>query len=302
MKKITATLIMILCSLSIYVIAPAEYEAGETDENDAAVTYAPLIADDAVFDGNFEANEPRLADGKQGIGNIENPDKFWAQNGYPSDISFAFEAGGEVLANGNAVSWWIIGIVNADETRKQEIVNLLSPDCVITFQNCNFSYNEREKAYNEILASNDANIRGAVMILNSENVFVEVAEPYEKEYAARFIRQYGSFVGVTNNIVAMDDAVAVMGGNGLDEGGGDVKKNSVWIWAVTAIFLVGAMSLIFVNRSRLVPVPQTTKGGVFANAAPIGKRGTVAAIKNDAQTPSDNVFAAVLREIDDEKE
>ena len=44
------------------------------------------------------SDAPLLRDGLPGRGSIEAPDKYWAANGYPDDVSYAYEAGGEMLA------------------------------------------------------------------------------------------------------------------------------------------------------------------------------------------------------------
>jgi hypothetical protein len=247
----------------------------------------------------MEAHEPRLADGTTGRGTIDAPDKYWAVNGYPDNISFAFEAGGEMLDDGTSVAYWEIGIVNADEASKQEIIDLVSPNCHITFRDCTFSYKQREAAFNEIYASCNDIVRDVQMILNSEVILVEIADGYEKEYARKYVEQYGWFVGVTNDInAAVNNAVE---GGGFDKG---IDKNNpfgIWFFPMCLIFLIGTATVVFFKRTRLIPAMQTANGNVVTGNAPVSTKQTIAAIKNSALTPSDDVFKAIMEKVNNEK-
>lgn len=307
MKRSIEILIILACVLSVPFTALAANEVPTQPQEDFLYTdkqpqyndKGPLPA--PVTDGEAPADEdtyeeqpnysdaPHLADGEAGRGSIEAPDKYWGENGYPDDISFAYEAGGEVLSDDTTVLWWVIGIVNADDNRKQEIIDMFSPNCIITFMDSKYSYNQREAAYNEIRASEDENIHGAIMVLDSEVVMVEISEEHLKEYAEKFNRQYGSFVVVTDDLDAAKEAVML--------GGGIDKDNNTWAWTTFAILLVGAASILFFNRTRLIPAMQTTRGTIVTQAAPISRKETIAAIKKNETAPSDGVFDSILLKI-----
>jgi hypothetical protein len=307
MKRFIAFLMILACILSVSITAFAANETPARAQDDILyIDKEPqadtLISDDmpassdapVVEDTYKEVPEngvtPRLADGEAGRGSIEAPDKYWAENGYPDDISFAYEAGGEVLPDGTSVSWWEIGIVDAEDSRRQEIINMLSSNCVITFIDCKYSYSQREAAYNEIRTSGDDSIHAAVMSLNTEQMWVEVSEEHLKEYAAKFNRQYGSFIVVTDDLnAAKDDALV---------GGGINKGNSLWVWTIFAILFMGAASILFFNRTRLIPAMLTTTGTVVTQSAPVSRKETIAAVKHNEIAPSDEVFNSILRKID----
>ncbi len=314
MKRFIAILMTLACILSVPITAFATNEAPTREQENILYTdkepyyidkepqadtpisdNAPASSDAPVDEGTYKEepnnnDTPRLSDGEAGHGSIEAPDKYWAENGYPDDISFAYEAGGEVLEDGTKVSWWEIGIVNADDSRKQEIINMLSPDCRITFVDCQYSYSQRQAAYNEIQTSEDDNIHGAIMVLNSEVVMVKISEEHLKEYAAKFNRQYGSFVVVTDDLDATKETSKV---GSMDKG------NSLWIWTIFAISLIGAAFIVYSNRTRFIPAMQTTKGTVVTQSAPVSRKETIAAIKNREVAPSDKVFNSILRRIDE---
>jgi len=292
MKKITVVLLVLVAAFALSTVAFAEPEVPNPE--------APTVAN-ADTDNISPSDMPRLADGAAGRGSEESPDKYWAVNGYPDDVSFAFEAGGEKLNNGDYVSWWIIGVVGAGDTRKQEILDTFSSLHIITFQNCSYSYSQREAAYNEIWASKDENIRNVVMGRNTESVFVEVTEEREKEYAAKYSEQYGSFVVITNDLTTTGEDTAVAGGD-LDQGMSKGSDYGIWLWTALAVLLIGAMSLVYFNRARLIPALQTANGNIVTAPAPVSRKNTIERVKNDTATPADTGFAAILRRINQKKD
>ena len=297
MKKLAVILVVLMyVSMSMTAFAQSEPDRGGIPRE----APTPNIEENSISEQDILAdsqdNTPRLADGKAGNGTIDAPDKYWAMNGYPDNISFAYEAGGEMLDDGTSLTYWEIGIINADEASRQAILDLLSPNCRITFRECQYSYNQREAAYNEIYASRNDIVLDVVMVRNSQNVFVAIADGYEKEYARKYIEQYGAFVGVTNDIATADDAIAGLGG--LDVGGNAKSGFYLWIWSLGAIFLIGMAAILFANRSRLVPAMHTANGNIVTGNAPVSRKQTIATIKNSAITPSDDVFKSIMEKVD----
>ncbi|MCL2672219.1 MAG: hypothetical protein FWF10_09340 [Clostridiales bacterium] len=249
----------------------------------------PVLEEDA---GPSTADEqpPRLADGAPGRGTVEDPPAYWAANGWPDNISFAYIGGSEQLADGTVVFWVEIGMVNANDTSRQAILDLVSPNCRVTFYDCSYPYKQREAAFNEIYASRSDIVTGVVLVLNAETVLVEIAEGYEKEYAQKYIEQYGSFVAVTNQLLHHTDAMT---------GAGDTGNNAqeLWLWTA-AILLIGAAAVLYMRRRRMVPAMQTNTGSTVADGAAPSRAQTVAAVKNSAQTPPDHVFTSVMERIE----
>jgi len=308
MKKLLTIYLVIAClfSFSATAFAAEETEIVNYDlliidgEQDTVgnTTAEPSAADAPVDEDTYYEETPavpdvRLSDGTPGRGSVDVPDKYWATNGYPEYISFAYEAGGEVLDDGTFIAYWEIGIVDADEDAKQEVIDLLSPNCRITFRDCGYSYNQRETAYNEIRAMDDEAVGAALMVLNSEVVMVEIADGFEKEYAKKFIEQYGSFIVVTNDIAAAQDSVTYEGG-GLSKG----DTNGMWLWTLCAVFVVGAAMLLFMNRTRLIPAMQTANGTIVAKNVAVSKKEVVAFVKDSEVSPSNDVFKAISKTID----
>jgi len=154
------------------------------------------------------------------------------------------------------------------------------------------------------------------MVRNSQNVLVEIADGYEKEYAKKYIEQYGAFVGVTNDIAATNNAEAGFGGleiagnakNGLEIGGnikngleidGNTKNGfNLWVLIFGGVLILGIAAILFTNRTRFVPAMQTTNGNVVTGNPPVSRKQTIAAIRNSAITPSDNVYNSIMEKIE----
>lgn len=152
---------------------------------------------------------PRLADGQPGRGKTEDLAAYWEQTGYPADVSYAFEAGGEVKEDGTVYHYWEIGLVGADEARRQQILDLASPQCLITFYSCTFSHSQKTQAYQALLslAEQDENIRQVIFTQNTQSVVVGVPEGLEKDYARLLIHQMGlgAVVSVTDERYIMTE-------------------------------------------------------------------------------------------------
>lgn len=73
-------------------------------------------------------------------------------------ISYAGDAGGEILDVDTIISYWEIGVIDANEAIKQEILYLLAPTCFVTFKDCTYSYAQRIAAFDGITALNDPNM------------------------------------------------------------------------------------------------------------------------------------------------
>jgi phosphoribosylformimino-5-aminoimidazole carboxamide ribonucleotide (ProFAR) isomerase len=145
------------------------------------------------------------------------------------------------------------------------------------------------------------------MSSDSEAVFVEVADGYEKEYAKKFIDQYGAFIVITNDAAAASDAAPALGGTlelggGLDKGGAVNHSLGTWFWAICLIAVVGIATLAYFNRARLVPALQTANGNVVTGGARVSRKQAEAAVKSSAVSPPGDSFKSIMERVDDPQE
>ena len=313
MKKLSIIIMAIMLCAGLSMAANAQNELYEVSVPDGQAVTVAIEAPMGLIEK--EAPVPNLADGQPGTGEIADIAAYWAKNGWPDNISFAYLAGGESPpynpdaggAPPAATAWWEIGMVNANEAARQEILALMSPDCRVTFWDCTWSYKQREAAFNEIYAMRDDIVRNALMSLNSEVVFVEIADGYEKEYAKKFIDQYGAFIVITNDAAAAQDAAPALGGTpelagGLDKGGTANHPLGTWFWAICLVFLAAVAMLVYFNRARLVPALQTANGNVVTGGARVSRKQTEAAVKNSALSPPGDAFRGIMERVDEPQE
>jgi hypothetical protein len=216
---------------------------------------------------NAYADIPILSDGIPGQGIIKNPVEYWETNGYPDNISFAFE-GGSMLENEINYSFWIIGIINDGKTNKQEIIDLFSPHCLVTFENSTYSYNERKAAYDGMLAMQDENIFDVIYMKNTDEVVVVVSEENFDRYTEILPAQFGGMVRVSDG---SDIGINTQAGgdNLLPPNIPNIitleNTTNLYFWIVSAIviFLCGTIAMMFVRRIRLTRVMQTNNGNAI---------------------------------------
>lgn len=368
MKKLTcvffaiAALFMLAvpaCAASSESGSPAEYDlldldGGEQRKQPAAVYHDPAQSPDApaptptpveptpapiedvpVDESTYREEPPTPYEPPvrlPGRGEIADILQYWEENGYPDDVSYAFEAGGEVAEDGTVYAWWEIGLVDADEARKQEILDLVSPDCLVEFQRCLFTHAQKQAAYDAItaLAVDDPNILEVIFIRNGDNVWVSVPEEKTKEYAEYLIRDLGlgAVVSVTDqhSIASFEGGLEI----GIDTPGGigmgidgaldqtvpqatfpatgalvpdDPKAPaSPVFWVCLGLAVVAACGLTFLAlRRRSTPAAVTVHGEVRTARTPLSRRETEALVRERRETPPELLRQELLHRAEEDK-
>lgn len=316
---------LLLLSCTAAAAEPARYDLLTEDPGEPAPgvsTPAPVM--DVPVDEDTYREEPATPYTppvrQAGRGEVDDILQYWEDNGYPEDVSYAFEAGGEVVSGpeGDAVySWWEIGLVDADEARQQEILDLVSPTCLVEFRSCRYPHSQKLAAYEAVapLAEEDEHILDVIFVRNSDFIVVAVADGYGKEYAQALVGQYGAVVSIQEG-TAVDDYLTApvltgengpaLPGMGLDRGnallpGWPGKEALVfggayapWLIALAAAALGGLAVVAFRRR----PVPVRGRG----NGSPAGtltRRQAEEAVRQGAEGPDPAIFRQILQKIDD---
>ena len=310
MKKVTTILVLLMCvSLSMTAYAQSEQSeidaANEQAAADAAKGQIITEVDEGVLAQQkaMEAMENEnavwpYADVLPGNGTIEAPYEYWEQNGYPANVSFVFQVGDEPLEDGTSITYWEIGIVNADESSKREILDMLSPNCRITFNKYTYSHNQSEAVRNEILAMNDEKIIDAIVKKNTDGIFVIVKEDSVDYYREILIARFGDIISIGGD--ESTPVTAALNGNILNADAPLLASHN-WIFPAILILLCGIAAMLYITRARFIPAMHTNSGNIVTGNAPIGRKHTVAAIRNSALTPSDDVFKSIMERIDNQK-
>ena len=164
-----------------------------------------------------------------------------------------------------------------------------------------------ETAYQEILAlsQTDKNITAVTISTDGTLVWVEITDENDPEqlkvYAERFVKQYGAFVTVTDDIDSLSGNIEA--GGGLDKGGelgsNPNPFNQIWIFSICGIFLLGIASFVFL-RKRHVAALQTANGNVIASDSTGSRKATISALKDSEATPNVGMFNSIMQKIDND--
>ncbi len=320
-------------------VSEVDEVTGPSGAREAPIVDVPADADRSAEEAAgevFAAEAPQgyvpLSErGEGGRGTVDALDKYWATNGWPDDVAYAYEYGSELLDDGTVVSGWEIGVVDADESRRQEILDLAAPTCRVSFVDCRYPYAAREAAYEEIMALDDERITHAVMGLNTESVYVWAAPETQAALQAELTERYGSLVVVLEGEAAVTeldgantgtfDANAAKEDDALRAGAGSTPA---WTGTETGVgpdigaslqvdtpnearsparrlFLLVTLALLLTVaalalRQRRVPQPAEGPG-----AAPLTRRQTEEALRDAQESPAPGVYKAILQAIRDEE-
>lgn len=298
MKKWLSALLALVCILACSLHASAFEDTPVDESTYSEQTPAPIAVN--------------LREGAAGRGAIEDIYQYWEDNGYPEDISFAYKADGEV--DGETIyAYWEIGMVGADETRKQEILDLMAPTCLVTFHDCTYTYGQKLVAYSRLRSLEDENILQVIFVRNADNIVVAVPESVRAEYTGLLEREYGfgSLVSVVDETGIGEDLLYVPHVTNLylpaEEP--DVVNDAIlaapasFHWSallVVLVILLGSGTLLFRNRLRSVFAVKTTNGSVVASA-PLDRKQVVKKIRKSEVTPDADLLEAIWRRIDSEE-
>jgi len=131
-----------------------------------------------------------------GHGRLENPFEYWEANGYPPNISFAWEISTLTLTSGEIVRLWDIGIVDACDASRQEIIDLLSTDIRIRFVDSPVTHQQRREIYSAIIEMNSPIIQSAGFSPDSYMIYVWVNNDYYEMHNEILYEKFGDLVHI----------------------------------------------------------------------------------------------------------
>lgn len=277
----------------------------KTEDNTAAYEPNKPVAD-APVDEDTYAEEPQapsapnLAAGEAGRGNVVDIDQYWQQQGYPDKVSFAHQAGGEVLDNGTVVSWWEIGVVGGDEQTKQAVLDCMDASCRVTFVDTQYSYGQRKAAYDDLLATGDEGILQVIMTRNAEHVVVVVTPAEQAAYTERLTLQYGSLIQVTTEIGIEDELVINPPGGKQEiaiepQDPGVSEQELPWGGGPILFGIVCAAAMLwFAGRTRAM---QTTAGTIVTQGEGMTKAAVVQAVKESTAEPQPDALQSIWNKL-----
>ena len=103
--------------------------------------------------------------------------------------------------------------------------------------------------------------------------------------------------GLITPIVPIDLSVA-LSGSAFSQAATGGSDNFIWLWAILAAGLAGALLLAMRLRSRPVAAMQTANGGIVAGKVSISSKQVADAVRNSETAPSDGLFDKISKQID----
>jgi hypothetical protein len=289
MKKLIAFLAVALLTvgltISTYAQGEPEADIGSQSNPNASVGTGVNV-DDILVDDAAQGDSERYP-------SVMALFQYWEENGYPDYV------GGVI--NGNTIL-----LVNDDGSMEEAIRISLVENSGVSFGSALYSYNTLTAINNEIVANylgKDENVKTVSVGWDYQNgvlsgfgesgnefrVIISVDEAVATEYANRFYSQYGDKVVVkAGGGIVLDDFLSPI----------QSAKNTWQLPLFISMIALACVSILFFNRTRLIPAMQTANGNIVTGNAPMSKKQTVAAIKNSAITPSDDVFNSIMEKIE----
>lgn len=182
----------------VYELDPAD---GQPERNEEAhTTSAPSYAAEES-DLDPDPFTPRIfRHGEQGRGEIEDIISYWEENGYPDNLSFIAETGGEMIDDVIYTSY-DVGLVSDTEENRGEILDIAGSSNVLRFTTGNTSLWERSMHFEKLCyiaaMEEDIGILEVRFYKNSDMIEVVVSGS-ETTYYERFGKQFGSVAVFTN--------------------------------------------------------------------------------------------------------
>ncbi len=240
----------------------------------------------------------------QGTGSVADPEKYWDSQGWPDDVSYAFCAGG-MVENGNIYDFWEIGLVDADEARRAELISLAGPNCLLTFYDCQYSLSQRQTVRDSILAMEDPNIQAVILGRNTEFVFVDVGNDpkLQQTYQDSFSQQFGGLVLVsdliltaTENLISPIPILPEIGGSmdgAIPPGSPASSQHFPSLWLFMVILLAAILWLSrFVLRKHPAAI-QTMDGTAVSSTPQLSRSQVEQSVREHPCTPAVSTFTRI---------
>ena len=161
-----------------------------------------------------------FADSPMGTGTVKNLQEYWEKNGYPDYVSYAGQLG---LASydpntqtESVYGLWTVGVVNATEEQKQEIISLVSSEYHVKLEEANYSYAYRAERAEKICQSYPK--AKAELSEASENIYI-YNNGYTDEEWLEIVKAYEDGVVINGGVYYDESFVGVpeLGAEGIGE-------------------------------------------------------------------------------------
>lgn len=224
-------------------------------------------------------------------------EKYYAANGYPDYISYAFNTASEMLSEGVDVFYYDVALTENTPENRQAVLDIAAGNCCISFVDAQWSYNERQAALEEIQAM-DIDGMQVTDSLNTEFIFVYLPDGADESA----IPLHNGLV----KILPLSEYAVVIEDGGMDTvtvpttGIGAIAEpesaTPVWVWAGVAVIALAAVggAAVIIRRSRF----SVNSDGSAQASAGAAKADVVKLIADSTETPSKELKDRIIKEID----
>lgn len=198
----------VIASLCMTCPAFAEVNSAEGKPVQISPAYNPDSGESPAPVENAGQSADPFSAYPYGTGLVAYLTEYWEENGYPDYVSYAGQLGiasYDVNTQTESVyGLWTIGVVNATEEQKQEIISLVSSDYHVKFEEANHSYAYRAEQAEKIRQSYPYAV--AELSEASENIYV-YNDGYTDEEWSKIVSAY-------------EGGIVINGGDYLDQSAG----------------------------------------------------------------------------------
>lgn len=218
----------------------------------------------------------------------------WEMNGYPDYV-------GHVIYD-DTVDKYEIGLVNATEADKNEILSKIGNNDGVVLGTARYSYNELLKFQNQIiddtngvegiygLAVGWTSVDGEVIGFGESGkefrIILTVDENLYGEYVKKLQEDYGDMVHVETGEMAVE----------LGDDSGLTQSNTALYLTIFAVFSLAILGVFFINRGAVL-VKQSASGDNITESRPLGREEVISAVKESGIKPKDSVYRSILDKI-----
>lgn len=171
----------------------SEYAVSSPEENEVQ------LGNEDIIDPNEVSTKPIIhkPTGIQGHGYTNNLEYYYHNNGYPEYISYVYGYDKFMGDDGEMYVEYEIGLTDLSEKNRNEILNIASDKCYISFAQDMFSFNYRTQVYEEMRNEfTEAHVR---MADDCGRIYVYAPEGKEKEYLNQLGDRYFALVFICDN-------------------------------------------------------------------------------------------------------
>ncbi|MBQ8171292.1 MAG: hypothetical protein IJZ95_04805 [Oscillospiraceae bacterium] len=289
-----------------YIVAStsAANEEAQTDpaENSAATSSA---GDTNIFYGAETGNN-----------DVIHLEKHYGKNGYPDYISYIICTGvsssgfdptqGEPDGGFAETYFYDIGLTEKTQENMDAVLAVASDNCNITFYECDFSYNEREAAFNELGAKD---YKGAHIMMSQESQYILIYIPDDADYKNDIPLYDGMVKILSTNELEYDTGIGTTGTTGATTGFGQPEigyesysyadgvtaQDNTWVWfAVAGIAVFAVVGAVFIIRRNNVRINSDGSAEAVSVAT---KADVEKAVSDSAEAPSAELKNKIMKNI-----